>query len=71
MALVSLGRASEAVPPAERALELAPDNPQIYLFVGSVYEQNGRVAEAAATYRRGLAVDPQAPGLREALQRVE
>ncbi|MAF67293.1 MAG: hypothetical protein CMJ84_16755 [Planctomycetes bacterium] len=71
MALVSLSRASEAVAPAERALELAPDNPQIYLFVGSVYERNGRVSEAAATYRRGLAIDPATPGLREALERVE
>ncbi|MDP6764000.1 MAG: tetratricopeptide repeat protein [Planctomycetota bacterium] len=71
MALVGLGRAREAVVPAERALELAPDNPQIYLFVGSVYEQTGRTAEAAAVYRRGLAVDPATAGLREALERVE
>lgn len=71
LALMAQGRVEEALAAAERALELRPDDPEVYSFLASQYAACGRTGEAIATYRRGLAVDPESQGLSEGLAALE
>lgn len=71
VALTALGRTNEAVGSAERALELSPDEPEVYSFLGSIYADAGRIDDAVATYRRGLVVDPESASLQAALKELE
>jgi tetratricopeptide (TPR) repeat protein len=52
----------EAAVAADRALALAPDEPQVQLIHGSVAAARGRPAEAERAYRLALALDPQSSG---------
>jgi Flp pilus assembly protein TadD len=52
----------EAMQAAERALTLAPDEPQVQLIYGTVAASGGRRVEAERAYRTALALDPQNSG---------
>ena len=52
----------EAVTAADRAMALAPDEPQVQLIYGSVAAGHGRTAVAERAYRAALALDPQSSG---------
>ena len=53
---------AEAALAAERALALAPDEPQVQLIYGSVAASLGRRAVAEHAYRTALQLDPQSSG---------
>jgi tetratricopeptide (TPR) repeat protein len=53
---------AEAALAAERALALAPDEPQVQLIYGSVAASLGRRAVAERAYRTALQLDPQSSG---------
>jgi tetratricopeptide (TPR) repeat protein len=53
---------AEAVRAAERALALAPDEPQVQLIYGSVAAARGQRAVAERAYRIALRLDPQSSG---------
>ncbi|HET7452685.1 MAG TPA: protein kinase, partial [Thermoanaerobaculia bacterium] len=57
--LSGLGRHSEAIAEATRALELDPLSLIIHTAVGDVYFYARRYAEAIAYYRKGLQMDPE------------
>lgn len=50
---------AEAVRAADRALALAPDEPQVQLIYGTVAASQGRRAVAERAYRTALQLDPQ------------
>jgi Flp pilus assembly protein TadD len=60
-ALRLAGRSEEAVPPLERALELAPRDGHQHAILGDLYARLGRLEEAEAAYRRGLRLEPDNP----------
>jgi tetratricopeptide (TPR) repeat protein len=53
---------NEAMRAAERALALAPNEPQVQLIYGSVSAAQGRSAVAERAYRMALELDPQNSG---------
>jgi len=57
-ALVSRGAAAEAIPLAQKALELRPDYPEAHNNLALALGSRGRVGEAIAHYRRALELDP-------------
>ena len=59
LALIELGRTTEALTPLERALELDPDNLEIMLEIGIASCTIGRHAEAIKMLRAVLKRDPQ------------
>jgi tetratricopeptide (TPR) repeat protein len=56
--LYANGRIEAALPPLQRALELAPSHPHARSMLASVLSLDGRRAEAQAQYRQILAHDP-------------
>jgi tetratricopeptide (TPR) repeat protein len=49
-ALLSAGRAAEAIPPLERAVQLQPQNPMAHLQLGNAYQQAGHKDDAAREF---------------------
>ena len=54
-----LGRATEALPLAEKALELDPLAPIIHFALGQLFATLGRVDEALAACRRSVEINPE------------
>lgn len=50
-----LGRAEEAIPEYREAQQLAPTEPQNYIMLGVLFDEQHRLDEAAAEYRLGIA----------------
>ncbi len=50
-----LGRAEEAIPEYREAQRLAPTEPQNYIMLGVLFDEQHRLDEAAAEYRLGIA----------------
>ncbi len=63
------GRHAEALQPAQRAVELAPDDPWHYVQVGNILSQLARSQEAVAAYRAALDLRVYLPGVPGALGR--
>jgi Flp pilus assembly protein TadD len=57
-ALISRGAVDEAMPLAQKALELRPDYPEAHNNLALALGSRGRVEEATAHYRRALELDP-------------
>jgi tetratricopeptide (TPR) repeat protein len=53
------------------ALELSPNSEWIYIILGDVYREAGRVADAAAAYRQALAIVPDFAAARTRLEALE
>ncbi|MBO0781441.1 MAG: tetratricopeptide repeat protein [Ktedonobacteraceae bacterium] len=49
----------EAIQHYQRVTELSPDYPGIWLNLGLAQREQGQLAEAAASYKRAIAIDPQ------------
>lgn len=68
--LLSAGRAAEAVPHLEAALQLAPDDQAALYDLGVAYALGRRTPEARATAERLLQVNPEHPGAHRLLMRL-
>lgn len=55
---LALYRDDDAVRFAERAIDLAPNDPRAHVRLGDLHRRRQRLHEAAASYRRALALDP-------------
>lgn len=66
-ALLKLGRASEALPSAQKGTELAPTRVINLVTLGDVFAALGDAAAAEVAYRRALALNPQHEGARAGL----
>ncbi len=58
MALLDLGRFTEAAVRFERGLALAPEQAEAHNNLGKAYQELGRMAEAVAHYRQALTLRP-------------
>lgn len=54
-----LGQAEPALRAAERARDLAPQDPSSLIFLGNVFVAQGNLAKAADSYQQALALDPK------------
>jgi tetratricopeptide (TPR) repeat protein len=61
-ALVTAGDLDSALHHYERAVQLAPDQPETLHNLGGILAKRGRHADAITQYERALAVDPKYPG---------
>jgi hypothetical protein len=69
--LARLDRMDEAVRWAERAVELAPTDPRAHELLGELFEGAGRLDEARAEYRAGLAAAGRDARLAHRIRRVD
>ncbi|MGD0577534.1 MAG: tetratricopeptide repeat protein [Bryobacteraceae bacterium] len=67
-ALLSAGRAAEAIPPLERAVQLQSQNPMAHLQLGNAYQQSGRKDDAA---REFAALKQTSEQLKQATDKVK
>jgi tetratricopeptide (TPR) repeat protein len=58
-ALLDRGAYGKALAAANKAAQARPDAADPYLVIGTVEQQNGRVAQATAAYKRYLALAPK------------
>jgi tetratricopeptide (TPR) repeat protein len=58
-----LGRPADAIAVLEGLFEQDPGRPELYTFLASLQEAEGKFAAAAATLERGLLAHPEATGL--------
>jgi tetratricopeptide (TPR) repeat protein len=63
-ALAAAGRTAEAIAEYERALALAPAQPDVHNELGVVYARSGRSADAAGHFREALRLAPDHAGAR-------
>ncbi|MEM7410937.1 MAG: tetratricopeptide repeat protein [Myxococcota bacterium] len=70
MLLMQLGRASEAVPSCERAIELEPETAAAHYTLGLLSEKTGDTEAALARYQRVLELDPKQPDAVAAVARL-
>lgn len=68
--LISLGRATQALPDLLRAIELRPDYWPPYATLSDHYKQLGDVASARSWLEKGLAASPQAKPLETRLRNL-
>ncbi|MGQ9455291.1 MAG: tetratricopeptide repeat protein [Armatimonadota bacterium] len=59
-----------ALTEARRALELNPNDPQVALLLGLIYEQQGNFDEAVVWYRMAMQLSPDDTTIRARLERV-
>jgi Flp pilus assembly protein TadD len=65
------GRCSEAIPQFQRAIELAPSDPEYHTNLGTAFASMGRFAEARAELERALALAPDYAPARASLAHLE
>jgi Tfp pilus assembly protein PilF len=65
------GRCSEAIPHFQRAIELAPSDPEYHTNLGTAFASMGRFAEARAELERALALAPDYAPARASLAHLE
>ena len=65
------GRCSEAIPHFQRAIELAPSDPEYHTNLGNAFGFMGRLAEARAQLERALALAPDYAPARASLAHLE
>jgi tetratricopeptide (TPR) repeat protein len=65
------GRCSEAIPHFQRAIELAPSDPEYHTNLGNAFGSMGRFAEARAELERALALAPDYAPARASLAHLE
>lgn len=70
MALFDLRRPDEALPHAQQAVALDPQNPERHDFLGRVFAVQGRLADAKGAFERALSLDAGHAGARENLVRL-
>ena len=70
-ASLRLGRSEEALAAAERSLKIEAGNPNGRRLAGDALLGLGRRAEAAESWRAGLAAAPGDPALTERLEKLE
>ncbi len=58
LAHVRLGELEQALPYAERMVQLAPQNPKGYVLLGTVFQRMKRYDEAIEAFNRALALSP-------------
>ncbi len=61
LALLDLKRQEEAVRELQRAVQSKYVIPEMYITLGSIYVQQSRLDDAAALYRKAVALDPSRP----------
>ena len=71
-ALVAAGQLAEAIPLAEQAVELSPQDSGYRMLLGDLYLRNGRFQSAEAAFRDVLRLDPsnQRAGISVALAQI-
>ncbi len=62
--LLAAGRLEEALPVAQRLLQIEPDNPQNWVALGSLYIRLLRQADAIVAFERASQLNPSQIGLR-------
>ena len=67
LAYLKAGKAAQALPDAERSLQLRPNHADTLDTRGHIFEALGRREEAIADFRRALSMDPTQPGSWHAL----
>jgi dienelactone hydrolase len=68
--MIELGRGDEAVQVAALNAELYPQSASAWTALGETQEKGGLMAEARASYRRALAIDPGHVGAASAMKRI-
>ncbi len=61
LAHVRLGEVEQALPYAQRMVELAPENPKSHVMLGTVLQRLKRHDEAIAAFNQALTLDPNNP----------
>ena len=59
--LMRMGAYEQAIAPAQKATELAPAAPEVWLTLGRAYQGAGREAEAARTFEQASYLAPAPP----------
>lgn len=64
---------SEAISAYQQAINIEPDNCNLYALIGTIYKQQGDMAEAIYSFQKALEINPQFPpwihlGMANALQ---
>jgi tetratricopeptide (TPR) repeat protein len=58
---IALGSTEQAISNYKRALDLAPNNVQLYVTLGSVYEKQENWQAAQTVYQKALTIEPDNP----------
>ena len=58
---IALGNTDQAISSYKRALELAPNNSELYVALGSAYEKQGNWQAAQTVYQKALTFEPDNP----------
>lgn len=66
--LFRLGRQKESIGYFNKAVRLAPENPEIYRNIGVFYTQAGRIDIARKYFEEGLRIDPDNIKLKDSLE---
>jgi tetratricopeptide (TPR) repeat protein len=66
-----LGFLDSAISDYERAIDICPDDPDLYLVRGRALLEKGQTSRAARDFRKGLALDPNSGVLVEFLAKAE
>ena len=61
-ALLHAGRAAEAIPSYERALQITPNLPDVWCDLGFAFDEVGRASDAIAHYEQALRLKPDHAG---------
>jgi tetratricopeptide (TPR) repeat protein len=58
LSYINLSQNNEAISAARRLLELKPDDPGVYAFLGDLYSSSERYDEAIEVYSKAILLDP-------------
>jgi tetratricopeptide (TPR) repeat protein len=71
MSAMALGRHDEAIEALEKAAEVSPYDKEVFNRLGVAYARAGRLDEAHRSWLKTLEIDPDHPGARHNLDRLE
>lgn len=66
-ALQKGGKVDEAIPLAQKAVQMMPKEADYVAFLGSLYQQKGNFDDAIAQYKQAQAIDPKDPKFQQAI----